>query len=264
MLLLVFFSIQVFGQLNSEKSGRIIEFEFNARAYKKAATDSVQKIYNMQQMYEKDLVTGISNKYKFSDLSLKSIPAFRIKPEANAEFSCDTPIEDYILFDDTVTYQVIYVSNKGKHLTSLIIPDRNVEMEKILGLEPGSISSKHQYSFYVIQGFQETSLSLSDRVVLNDSSENFFFCIYAINNLFEIEKDTGLIYAYVDYYEKGKEVLLRMPINTYVQDYLGPEVIKALSRHYYDDFEGTGELEGKECVEKPYIKPRIVKYKIRE
>jgi len=138
------------------------------------------------------------------------------------------------------------------------IPNFSTEMEKMFNLNQGSIIDKSTYSSEVLQRFKVMPYGEDATKCIKERPDNFFFGIYGLWGVFEVEKESGIVYANIIHYENKKVIHERMLINDFIRDYIGEEMIKALSIGYYEDFNGTGELEGKACEKATFSKKNII------
>lgn len=246
---------------NLANENSTINIIYNLKNYKKVANDSILKIYNMQ--LKSGMSDGISFLYKFSDLSLKSLPEYTIKKSASLFYDCEKDIENFIQFEDSNLYQNVIVSVKGKDLTVMTIPNPSTEMERVYNLKPGTLIDKSGYSSEVLQFFKVMPYKENEIMCYEERPENFFFGIYGIWGIFEVEKSSGVVYANIVAYENGKRLTQRMPINDFIRKYIGEDLIRALALGYYQDINGKDVFEGFPC-KTTYEKPSsvVIKFKI--
>lgn len=225
-----------------------ISFSYSKKIYQEIAYDSIKRLYNDQyNYYGKEGVAAyvypVSTLYKWEELSLLSIPYFRLARRANKEYDCERNIESFIEFEERNKYQNVIVMAKEVALTSVLIPDLSFEVERIFN--PGD-ATRVDGSVYkaMLQSFQATPQYFKNYTdILEGRKEHFFFGIYGLRGvLFEIDSKTGLLYA-----NKMDWKVERLLANDYLRKYEGELKIRELARGYYEDIDSIGTLDGVPC-----------------
>lgn len=241
ILLSAFFTVSVLGQNSNVVKKDTISIIYDVEGYQKVAKDSIEKIYKMQM--NSKIKDGISSIYKLDELSFVSIPQYKLKKSAFLFYRCNEEIENYIDFQDTLKYQGVSLLYNEKEIAYLTIPNLSTEMEKIFDLKKGTIMDKSSYLREVLDNF---------RVMPSGKNENnkcwllrpnnFFFSIYGLWGIFEVEKDSGKIYVN---YTISKPY--RVPINDFIRGMIGEEKIKSLAIGIYEEINGTHIWSEDDC-----------------
>jgi len=177
----------------------------NDRLYLKTATDTIREIIALQQKLKlvdqpqaatvgNHYVKGIhvGNHYKVEDLTLVSIPVFRIERPAYFAYDYDTNIESYIAFNERLKYQRTLLFTGTKLLGSISIPNTEYEQDRIYsGTDLISNLDKAHYANSLF--FYEDSEVEAYKAMLTDRN-HFYFELFGLDGfLFDIEQ--GKIYA---------------------------------------------------------------------
>lgn len=241
ILLSSFFTVSVLGQNSNVVKKDTISIIYDVEGYQKIARDSIEKIYKMQM--NSKIKGGISSIYKLDELSLVSIPQYKIKKSAFLFYRCNEEIENFIDFQDTLKYQGVSLLYNEKEIVYITIPNLSSEMEKTFELEKGTIMDKSSYLREVLDNFRVMPSGKNENnKCWQQRPNNFFFSIYGLLGIFEVEKDSGKIYAN---YTISKTY--RVPINDFIRDIIGEEKIKLLSIGIYEEINGTHIWSEDDC-----------------
>jgi hypothetical protein len=241
LLLSSFFTSTLLGQNSNVINKDTISIIYDIKAYQKVASDSIVKIYNMQ--VQSKINGGISSFYKLDELSLISIPQYKIKKSAFLFYRCNEEIENFIDFQDTLKYQGVSLLYDEKEIAYITIPNLSTEMEKTFDLKKGTLMDKSLYLSEVLDDFRVMpSGKNGEKKCWQERPNNFFFSIYGLWGIFEVEKDTGKVYANYTIYET-----YRVPINDFIRDVIGEEKIKSLSIGVYEEINGTHIWSEDDC-----------------
>lgn len=231
-----------------------IHFVCDMSIYDSIAKDSIRKIYN-DQLKTGRIGDGISAKYKFEDLTLKPMPLFRIKRDTVA-YSCDMAIENFIQFKESLKYLSVTVQYQSKVLIFVQFPNFSFEMEREQDdILPGTLMDKSNYYSQVLQSFKEAPYTAFEREFFNEREGSFYFGIFGIWGVFEIESETGAVYANI-FADWRCTTTKRMPINDFIREYIGEDMVNAIAAGYYIDLDGRDVLRGEPCNTK--TKPQNV------
>lgn len=229
-----------------------ISFSYNQSIYQRIATDSIRKMYqNQKKMHEYSNTLGneaISNKFNLNELTIFTIPKFRLKRVANEIYSCDKNIEEFIEFEEKYKFMSAILQKDKKYIAMQTVPHPYFEIERINAPDFRLKVDKFVYEESILKNFMSNEYYLN--VIQKDiekRSNNFFFGIYGLwDVLFEIDSETGLLYANKYDYDT---VVLHLPANDYIRKYEGQTKIRELARGYYEDIDGLGTLDSKPCEE---------------
>ena len=241
ILLSSFFTVSVLGQNSNVVIKDTISIIYDVEGYQKVARDSIEKIYKMQM--NSDIKDGVSSFYKLNELTLVSVPQYKIKKSAFLFYRCNEEIENFIDFQDTLKYQGVFILHNKNEIVYITIPNLSSEMEKTFELEKGTIMDKSSYLREVLDNFRVMPSGKNENnKCWQQRPNNFFFSIYGLLGIFEVEKDSGKIYAN---YTISKTY--RVPINDFIRDIIGEEKIKLLSIGIYEEINGTHIWSEDDC-----------------
>lgn len=241
ILLFSFFTLSVLGQNSNSVKKDTISIIYDIEGYHKVAKDSIEKIYKIQR--SSNIKGGISSIYKLDELSLVSIPQYKLKKSAFLFYRCNEEIENFIDFQDTIKYQGVSLLYNEKEIMYLTIPNLSTEMEKTFKLEKGTIMDKSLYLSEVLDNFRVMPSGKNEKnKCWQQRPNNFFFSIYGLWGIFEVEKDSGKIYAN---YTISKPY--RVPINDFIRSMIGEEKIKLLALGVYEEINGTHIWSEDDC-----------------
>ncbi|MES2573411.1 MAG: hypothetical protein V4572_00580 [Bacteroidota bacterium] len=244
-----------YGQNQSDFKDSTINKNYNILNYTKVAKDTIKIIYDKQLKYISDnlnisTLTFISKSYRLEDLDLYSVPVFKLKNETYNRYDLSQNIEGYIDFEPNYTFQRIYIYTQDTLLNFIQIPDFRFESLKVHDPDEYFPRYKndrneklmHKFTFSPSYSKQYRSKYINDKPSIYQQSinrirksGNFYFMIYGLTTeLFEIDNLTGILYVNDIYFVHGRERNKRLPANEYILKYIGANVIKQLSRGYFD------------------------------
>jgi hypothetical protein len=259
LFLLPFISM---AQKTNDKTDKVL-INYEKNIFLKIATDSIKDIYNKQYTYLKakqDFLNkneAISLNYKFEKLNFKSIPIFRIKGKASLLYNCDSAFENFIEFEEFNKYQETIILDNKNYLTSLTIPNKLAEIERINNPDNELKFDKTTYEMTVLDNFLAFPDSYAKLTYnLISASNNFFFKIFGLDGvLFEVDKNDGFLYARWIWEGKKSEKMLA---NDYILKFEGVTKIKELAKGNYTETELYSTPEKFPCDDLVYKKNKII------
>jgi hypothetical protein len=244
------------------KEGKI-SFSYNKQSYEKSAVDSVKRLYDDQDRYFQGNYglkeNYISKSYKWEELSLVSIPYFRIAKIASQIYDCESNIENFIEFEERNKYQKVLIFHKHVAIKSVIIPDINFEMERIHNPD-AYIKTDNSYYAGVLQSFQvDKNYHKNYTELQKKNSDNFFFGIFGLGDvIFEVDAKSGVLYAY-----KMGWVFEKYLANQYIRQNAGMLLIREIAKGIYYPIDGIDSLEAEFCKEDEHKVSKIV-FKVKK
>lgn len=245
-------------------NGDSISFSYSKNIYQKIAVDTIKRIYNdRHKLYLEEGPNMFPNPNltfrKWEDLTIVSIPYFRLTRQANRSYTCESNIEDFIAFREHNKYQCAKLIHKKIVLAEALIPNIDYEMERISN--PGEYIEGNQKDYKVMllrfgasgSEFGGERYYDKEKDIMDKRSDNFFFGIYGLNVLFEIDSKTGLLYANLMY-----EQVERYLANDYLRKYVGEVKIRELARGYYEDIDYLGTLMERPCEKTDIISKKVI------
>jgi hypothetical protein len=236
----LFLLILIYNESNAQ-SKSVIEISFNRKLYDKIANDSVKQLYENQQLYytknpkSVNRKASISENYKFEELKLYSIPKFRLRKEARKNYQCKSNIESFIEFNEYNKYQDVLIYDKYDSIICTVdIPNFYSELSRINNPDLDFYFDNNSYNENVLElflSFPNTYHHKQINKILKDRRQSFLFTIFGIDSvLFEIEKETGQLYA--NWIGTGS-IRNRMLANDYIRKYIGRKVIREFASGNY-------------------------------
>ena len=265
--MLVFFNIAYCQVENIKKE---MFFTYNNNVYEKIAKDSIKVLYDRQKIYytknesEIDKAfydNAISLKYNYGDLNYIIIPKYRLMRDADKKYNCKSNIENFIVFNESCKYFRAVIEVDNKIIGNVEVPNFIFEFQRIYTPDVfttylnGNWSYLNQYLHrFIVNEYPPNYDFLKTR------KSNFFFELYGLDDVvFEIDKETGLLYAnyfgfYTDYTSSG-----RILANDFIRKYIGQNIIIALASGNYKDIDAVGSIiEYKSCSDENYDIDNIV------
>lgn len=264
--MLVFFNM-AYSQVENNK--KEVLFTYNNNVYEKIAKDSIKVLYDRQKTYytknESEIDKAfynyaISLNYNYEDLDYIIIPKYRLERDAERKYSCKSNIENFIVFNESCKYFRAIIDVKDKIIGDVSVPNFIFEFQRIYTPDvfTMSLNENRWYLREYLNRFVVYENTNYDFIKTKKS--NFFFELYGLNDVvFEIDKETGLLYAnyfgfYTNFTSSG-----RILANDFIRKYLGEKIIIALAKGDYKDIDDGGSIiEYKSCPEENYDSDNIV------
>jgi hypothetical protein len=228
----------------------LIEFDFQSTVYEKMATDSVKTLYNRQKEYyfkNKEAIhesiynKAISLNYPLDELDFHIIPKYRLYRDAEKKFNCKSYIENFIVFNEPNKYLKVLIKAKDNFIGVVDVPNYIFEYQRIYTPDVFTIHLRTQYVTSYLNEFVFTNMSKYK--IIQERKENFFFELYGLDNIiFEIDKNSGLLYANYFGMFIDEEVVPRMLANEFIRKYIGEKIIIELAKGNYKDIDDFGSI----------------------
>jgi hypothetical protein len=243
---------------------RTIEVNFDQNIYDLTAHDTIARIISRQKALKLtdkldaviylDNTPGnqvyLANHYNLNQLKLISIPIFRINRLAYFNYDSGKNLEKFITFAERLKYQYTLIFNDSRYLCSLTIPDIEDEKDRIYS---GSDFLLGEENHYVNRLFFYEKLKSKTFEKIQERPKNLYFLIFGLENyLFDIDSETGLIYAQCldtdggviydgETAEHQKEIIdnlkNRIPLNEYIRKNNLVKTIKQIALGFYGDYD---------------------------
>lgn len=229
-----------------------IKFVYPKDIYRSIAKDSVKKLYDKQYNYfnkiKEDYDTSrlLSFNTKFEELDYYSIPMYRLYREGFEKYDCSKNIEDFIVFNEYNKYQTIIITRNKVVVSTVRVPNNLIEMNRIYTPDVFTTYAMNNYVQNYLESLEKYKKNNFYYRILN--TNNFFFKIFGLDDvIFEIDKETGILYANGYHEETYGKIEGRLPANDFLRKHIGEKVIKELCLGHY--------LEIDHSINSEYYKP---------